>query len=191
MTLYETNRAKLQELLPNCRDRALAFHDQYFPIIPFAVGEVFRTQQRENLLFTQGRTLQDITSMYESNVITQAQYRALKALYDAGTNLTGTKVTWTLSSAHTARKAFDILPIITANSNIPQKQRVALAQLDQYGGRFGVRRPAATLSVQDYEHFEVLDVPMPTPDTNILVKMAEIRREKRLADKLASSLPPL
>lgn len=190
MTLFDKNRQKLQELLPNCRDRALAFHDAAFPVVPFAVHEVYRSPETQMGYFTRGRTLADITSLYENKYLTTAQYKYLKMLYDTGKNQPGPQNTWTLTSNHIARRAFDCTPIITSNKDVEAKKRLAYAQLQQIGAKYGVFRPAATLAKGDFGHYEIIDTPLPTPDNNMLLKMAELRRQARIDAKLQPSIPP-
>ena len=156
MPLEDSNITKLLELLPNCAKRAIAWHEEAFPIIPFRVTEVFRTLERQLLLFTQGRTLQDIQGLYEHKLLSKANYEALRGIYERGENLRGRQVTWTLRSRHFDRVALDIF-ILNAKTILDQRR--ALRHLDKFGRFFGVYRPVETYRKGDFVHFEVYNLP--------------------------------
>ena len=81
-SLQEENGKKLLELLPWTHYAVGCFLEDCFSHgKKFKVLEVFRTQERQNKLYAQGRTAP------------------------------GARVTWTLQSDHTERLAFDIEPI--------------------------------------------------------------------------------
>ena len=191
MTIYDQNVAKIKDMLPNCEARVLAFMSACASEgIYFVIVEAYRPQERQNRLFTQGRSFEDIQSLYNARQISYTQFESLKRLYDAKKNLHGSRVTWTLNSEHTKGKAFDIEPII--NGIETQKSRKqALDIIARIGSRFGVERPARTYALGDYGHFEVYDLPIPekkvTDPNNIHVKMAEVRRLARQQKNMVAS----
>lgn len=81
-TLYERNTAKLLELLPEVQPAALGWLRECHSLgIEFKVLEAYRTQERQNALYQQGRTKP------------------------------GDIVTHTTTSNHTRRLAVDVLPL--------------------------------------------------------------------------------
>lgn len=182
--IEKANIAKLLELLPDCAKRAVAWHEEAYPIIPFRVTEAYRTKERQYSLFTQGRTLQSIESLYRGKVLSDAQYEALRAIYAAGKNLQGKIVTWTLHSRHFDRVAFDVFIL---NAKTILEQRRALNCLDKLGRFFGVYRPTETYRMGDYVHFEVYNLP-PTP-LSALDIMIKTRLKGRMEKLNLSNAP--
>ena len=178
MTIREKNAAKINELLPNCRERAKFWEEDAFAVgAGFAIKEAYRPQSQEYLYFTQARTLADIELLHAKKQITQADYVALKAIYDAGKNLPGSTIaTKALRSVHTARRAMDVYPIGIVE---PKAVRAALARLESLGWAYGVYRPAGTKAFGDFVHFEVYDIPLPVDSPSFQRMLA--RRRVRIA----------
>jgi hypothetical protein len=176
MDLFTRNVQRLNELSPNCKDRALTFHEKAFPLQNFTVAEVYRSPERQLALYTQGRTLEQVKRLYENKVLSNANFEALRCIYEAGKNLQGRIVTWTLRSIHTDRRAFDVR-ILGVD---PKTERVGLNLLDKYGAQFGIYRPIETMAMGDYCHFQAYDWPMVKQDQSWLRQMINLRIEAKL-----------
>lgn len=200
------NQSKIGELRKNCQDRARAWEqDCADRHLGFTIAEAYRTQARQYLYFTQSRTLENIESLLRAKVISQADFNALKSLYDSGKNLQGPVVTKTLRSNHTLRIAVDIDPITLPDpDDIPPQYRTIkatdseatvkkkltlfrLMQIEMVGRRYGVCRPGATLAFGDYRHFEIYDLPYHPPTPTVKPRLDE--RLKKLQTSEGS--PPI
>src|SRR5688500_3622141 len=85
---YEKNLPKIKELVPDAQSACLAWlNDCWQYGFRFKILEAFRSQDRQNALYAQGRTKP------------------------------GNKVTWTLNSVHTTRLALDIAPCHCKNKD--------------------------------------------------------------------------
>lgn len=81
MNLRELNKAKIEELEPRVRYAATALEEEAWNNgLPMEILEAYRTQERQNQLYAQGRKKE------------------------------GTIVTWTKDSFHTKRLAIDVRP---------------------------------------------------------------------------------
>lgn len=80
----------------------------------FKVLEGRRSYERQILLWTQGRTKNDLMRAGFSQKVT----RDIMALFDSGKNLQGSRVTWTIDSDHIKGLAIDIQPINCSHSDI-------------------------------------------------------------------------
>lgn len=189
MTLYESCIAKANEIAkvrPNCGARLIRLIDRAFASgKPFSILEGLRTRARHLVLFTQGRTLADITSLYASKALSAQDYSDLKAIYEQGKNRTGKQVTWTMASQHLVGKAVDIDPVVNTNVEVAKAKRLALEEIAKIGVQFGVYRPAATMAMGDYGHFEMYDLPLPPPTPKVAERLAD--RLKQLQNRQASS----
>ena len=136
-TLRAKNTDKFLELRTHVQWAAFAFQDSCFGRgFYFRVSEAYRTQERQNILYAQGRWMP------------------------------GKKVTWTLTSNHTARFAIDVYPL-----NCKHDQIAPIAAL------FGITHPLK----DDPPHYEFTDVgEMPVQVAPLHVQLSQkIRALKR------------
>ncbi len=136
-TLQQANAEKLMELREDARQQALDFNACCFGLsLPFRVLEVYRTQKRQNDLHKIGRS-----------------------------GVPGQKpVTWTLTSNHTSRLAFDIVPVGNSTFN----------KIAEVAARFDIIRPKELVKLGDLGHFEVQ--PGPTLAQRVKDAMKAINR---------------
>ena len=93
--------------------------------------EVYRTQERQNQLFCQGRTPKEIISLHDRKLITSEQRNTLLMIYREKPWLSEEPVvTWTLNSKHTQRLAADLKPL-----------NFGFDELKEIAGMFGVTQP--------------------------------------------------
>lgn len=162
--LDDHNKGMILELMPYCQQRmSLALHEAQSYGYLCSIAEAYRSQQREDELYAQGRTV------------------------------LGPIVTYTRQSNHTKRIAVDIDPVSLPtpqevgidsrkyNDEQLEKKLVIfrLSQLENIWRKFGIYRPAATLAFGDYRHFEIYNLPFQNPDSP-LVKLALQRRLSRI-----------
>lgn len=111
------------------------------------ITETYRSQERQNYLYCQGRTIAECTAKGINSAFAKAYC-----------NPSAGKVTWTLNSVHKSRKAVDIVPQrivkgkITAiwNATDPQTQ-IIIKTMQKYGFESG----ANWKSSPDSPHFQV------------------------------------
>lgn len=107
------------------------------------IVETYRSQERQNFLYCQGRTIAEATAKGINNTFAKA-YCSPKS----------GKVTWTLNSVHKSRKAVDIVPqrngkaIWNAND---RETKIIIATMQKYGFEAG----ANWKSNPDSPHFQV------------------------------------
>lgn|SRR3990167_622112 len=162
--LYQENILKIQELLPPFHDRLRQAMDECFAAsIYFRIAEAFRTQQRQDMLWLQGR--------------------------DASGKIVEPKkvVTWIRTSQHTLRKALDIYPVDSFSRSHPQIL-LQLSRIEQIMNRHGVIRPSATIAKKDYYHFECLSIPPPPPPTKRVLTRKVERAKEPLKSRLLARL---
>jgi len=110
------------------------------------VVETYRSQERQNYLYCQGRTVAECTSKGIS------QYFA-----ETYCNHKAAKVTWTLNSVHKGRKAVDVVPQRIVNGKMtaiwntkdPQTQ-IIIKTMERYGFEAG----ANWATTPDSPHFQ-------------------------------------
>lgn len=111
------------------------------------VVETYRSQDRQNMLYCQGRTIAECTA------------KGIKTSFaKAYCNPKGGKVTWTLNSVHKSRKAVDVVPQRKVNGKMtaiwntkdPQTQ-VIINTMQMYGFEAG----ANWATTPDSPHFQV------------------------------------
>lgn len=110
------------------------------------VVETYRSQQRQNYLYCQGRTINQVTI----KGITTSFARAY-------INPKSRQITWTLNSIHTKRNAVDLVPQRNGkaiwNSNDKQTKKI-IAIMQKYGFEAG----ANWSSSPDSPHFQIAGV---------------------------------
>jgi len=113
---------------------------------PFVV-ETFRPQERQNYLYCQGRTITEASAVGINNTFAKAYC-----------NPKAGKVTWTLHSVHTSRKAIDLIPQRLINGKMTAiwnaqdpHTRIIINTMQKYGFEAG----ANWISSQDSPHFQV------------------------------------
>lgn len=135
--LYQANLRKIEELRPECQAPASQWMAECFD-----AGFPFR-----------------ISEAFRSQ-------KRQEELYKIGRR--GVKgelpVTWTHNSKHTQRVALDIYPTQKMTST---NQRIFYVHLQEYGTKFGIERPQATLALGDYGHWELEAAHLPPkPNTD-------------------------
>lgn len=111
------------------------------------VVETYRTQQRQDYLYCQGRTIAEATAKGIN-----------KSFAEAYCNIKAGKVTWTLNSVHKSRKAVDVVPQRIVNGKMtaiwntkdPQTQ-IIIKTMQKYGFEAG----ANWVTNPDSPHFQV------------------------------------
>lgn len=114
------------------------------------VVETYRSQERQNYLYCQGRTVAECTSKGINRYFAE-MYCTPKAA----------KVTWTLSSVHKNRKAVDVVPQRAVNGKMtaiwntkdPQTQ-IIIAVMQKYGFEAG----ANWTTTPDSPHFQCVGI---------------------------------
>lgn len=111
------------------------------------VVETYRSQERQNYLYCQGRTITECTASGINSTFAKA-YCTPKA----------SKVTWTLNSVHKGRKAVDVVPQrivngkMTAIWNTKDSQtQIIIKTMQKYGFEAG----ANWITTPDSPHFQV------------------------------------
>lgn len=111
------------------------------------VVETYRSQERQNYLYCQGRTITECTSKGIST-----------SFASAFCNTKAKKVTWTLNSVHKSRKAVDIVPQRIVNGKMTaiwdakdRETKIIIATMKKYGFEAG----ADWKSSPDSPHFQV------------------------------------
>lgn len=107
------------------------------------IVETYRTQERQNSLYCQGRTIAECTQKGINTTFAKAYCSP-----------TASKVTWTLNSVHKSRKAVDIVPQRNGkaiwNAKDPQTQ-IIIKCMQKYGFEAG----ANWTNSPDSPHFQV------------------------------------
>lgn len=111
------------------------------------IVETYRSQERQNFLYCQGRTIAEATAKGINNTFAKA-YCSPKS----------GKVTWTLNSVHKSRKAVDVVPQRKVNGKMtaiwntkdPQTQ-IIIKTMQKYGFEAG----ANWTNNPDSPHFQV------------------------------------
>jgi len=111
------------------------------------VIETLRSQERQNYLYCQGRTIAECVSKGINSTFAKAYC-----------NPSADKVTWTLNSVHKSRKAVDVVPqrlknklmIAIWNSNDAQT-RIIIKAMQKYGFEAGANWSTSV----DSPHFQV------------------------------------
>lgn len=149
-TLFDSNLAKIAELLPNCQERAKRWMKEAFDRgWEFTIHEAYRTQERQNELFKIGRTVKQGSPV----------------------------VTYTRSSNHTKRVAIDVYPSTRPEMSDTSLRNKRLSELDQLGVFYGVFRPPETRSFGDLVHFEIYNLPIKPESQSVSNRREE--RERR------------
>lgn len=173
MNLYQENIDLIGQLRPNCKERAVRWMDAAFARgWEFRITETYRSQQRQNELYTIGRRGKQ-----------------------------GEKpVTYTRDSKHTQRIALDVYPVTLPDaSTIPNfnqrgspqqiKSRLVahrLMELQQLGQEFGVYRPPETQAFGDLVHFQIYDLPIPEISQDVLKRRKDREKKKKAeAERIA------
>ena len=105
--------------------------------------ETYRSQERQNMLYCQGRTIGEVVAKGINGTFARAYC-----------NPKGGKVTWTLNSVHKSRKAVDVIPQRNGkaiwNTNDSQTQ-IIIKTMQKYGFEAG----ANWKTTPDSPHFQV------------------------------------
>ncbi len=107
------------------------------------VYETYRTQDRQNYLYCQGRTVAECVSAGISKKFAQQYSKPEK-----------NKVTWTLKSMHTQKKAVDVIPVINGKltwTHTAKEQLTIVKIMSSYGFECGVNWS----KVKDATHYQV------------------------------------
>lgn len=184
MTL-QSNLKKLEGAHPRIRDIAIEFVEEAFALdMTFTITECLRTYERQCLLFSQGRTRNDIMKNVfpYSFTLNASQMREMMRIYDEGRNLQGNKVTWTLNSEHITGEAIDIVPV-----------RTTLSELSSFAVKWNIRN-----GIQgDLGHFSLRYARPREPKMNINhlerlkrkeMRLEKVKRENPLGSELVRTL---
>lgn len=144
------------------------------------VVETYRSQERQNYLYCQGRTI--------SECVAKGINRAFATKY---CNPKANKVTWTLNSIHKNRKAVDVVPQklvngkMTAIWNTKDKQtQIIIKTMQKYGFEAG----ANWTTNSDSPHFQVkgsfANVFEQGKNTTFVTKIIQKKLNKRSCNKL-------
>lgn len=160
--IYDGNLAKIQQLLPQCQWAAKASMDDCWSREWFyLISETYRTQDRENTLFCQGRNENDLLALAKQGKITWAQQSTLTAIMKANPALRNMpQVTWTLDSNHTKRIAMDCYPLWGTCTP---------AQLTALFAQYGITHPLGAKDPPHYELDKASQPPVPRPPLTTLL----------------------
>lgn len=144
---YDENKAKFQQLQPQCRWAAQAWMDHCWSEGHyFLVTEVFRSQEEQNDLILIGRfTEKDFWDDVKSGRMTSSTARRGIELLKLKGGRPGRRVTWTLDSNHTKRLAADIMPLPGGYPDLK-----AYAAITSLAALYGITNPIAG----DRAHYE-------------------------------------
>lgn len=167
MTIPEQNRQKIKELIPEAQWAAEQWLSECEKKnLLFRIAEVYRSQQRQDMLILMGRDSEDdfwMDYQYGKMTLSTAkrgiQLLKLYGPFEQKTN----KVTYTLDSNHTQRIAADIYPI-----NCTHKQIEAIAK------QFGITHPLGW-DPPHYEFDKAMQRPQPIPTPEARLKGLERR----------------
>jgi Putative peptidoglycan-binding domain-containing protein len=127
-----TSTAKLNILVRTLLELALADIKEQ-GVTPL-IYETYRSQERQNYLYCQGRTVEEVTKKGISKAFAQ-KYCTPNA----------SKVTWTLNSVHKSRKAVDLIPMRKINGkwtaiwNANDAQtKIIISTMQKYGFEAGI-----------------------------------------------------
>jgi peptidoglycan L-alanyl-D-glutamate endopeptidase CwlK len=107
------------------------------------ITETYRSQERQNYLYCQGRTISEAVAKGINSAFAQAYC-----------NPTAKKVTWTLNSIHKERKAVDVVPQRDGKAiwNVKDKHsQIIIGTMQKYGFEAG----ANWTTSPDSPHFQV------------------------------------
>lgn len=140
------------------------------------VVETYRSQERQNYLYCQGRTISECTAKGINSTFAKA-YCTPKV----------GKVTWTLNSIHISRKAVDVVPQRVINGKMtaiwntkdPQTQAI-IKTMEKYGFEAG----ANWTTTPDSPHFQVkgnfTNVFTHAYNTSYITKVIQIALNKKI-----------
>ena len=178
--IFQENLNKANGCTQNVAERFRMANNSTFYALPFRFLESRRTRDRQRLLLTQGRTLNDIMVNAAYYHATKDDLNAFLTIYQNKKNLTGQIVTWTMDSQHLLGLAIDVQPIIPPSHYSRSKELDCLASLAAFWNKYGIYRPTATMSQGDYGHFEAFDFKIAVQPDTIVQKILDYMRYNRL-----------